>query len=440
MFPALPAKWLLSGLLLLWFSCHSFAEERSAALAAKLPVDCLLPSQVRQLGSIRYSTARRAIKTTAADCARRGGEYVAYDRAGTASMLRVWLPRAKEGDSEAQTYVGETYERQTPADYASAASWYLKAAQQGHARAALNLGHLFERGLGVARNADLARYWYASASAPAKTVTERTFTAKNNDNGATAPSQTGRYVALIVGNNRYRALPALDTAVNDAETLARLLRRAYGFEVRTLVDATRFDVLTALYEISENLSAKDSLLLYYAGHGELDRVNRRGHWLPVDAEANNTVNWIPNITITDMLNINPAGKVLVIADSCYSGMMSRSALGILERPDGGAAQLGQYRITSGARTRTAMTSGGVAPVIDGLGSGHSIFFSALYQALLDNTTTLDGLTLYRQLSPAVIAAAAGVGFEQIPEYAPLQFAGHEGGDFIFQRIQRGDVQ
>ena len=45
-------------------------------------VDCLLPGQIRQLGTqVTYVTARRPIRTTAEDCAIRGGEYLALDRA-----------------------------------------------------------------------------------------------------------------------------------------------------------------------------------------------------------------------------------------------------------------------------------------------------------------------------------------------------------------------
>lgn len=74
-------------------------------------VDCLLPGQVRKLGqALTYITPRRPIKTSAIDCEIRGGEYVAYDRTDYSTALKVWLPQAKEGKPEAQTYVGEIYE------------------------------------------------------------------------------------------------------------------------------------------------------------------------------------------------------------------------------------------------------------------------------------------------------------------------------------------
>ena len=103
-------------------------------------IDCLLPGQVRQIGQARYLSARRAIKTTEHDCAIRGGEYVAYDRADYQSALAVWLPLASEGDAVAQNYVGEIYEKGLGADknYQQAAFWYQKAADNDNARSMMN--------------------------------------------------------------------------------------------------------------------------------------------------------------------------------------------------------------------------------------------------------------------------------------------------------------
>lgn len=129
-------------------------------------VDCLLPGQVRQLGAMTYLAPRRPIKTTTVDCRIRGGEYVAYDRADYRSALNVWLPQAQEGDAEAQTYVGEIFEKglgDTP-DYASAVQWYQKAAAQGFVRAQINLGYFYEKGLGVEQNVVTALNWYRKAS------------------------------------------------------------------------------------------------------------------------------------------------------------------------------------------------------------------------------------------------------------------------------------
>lgn len=132
-----------------------------------LVVDCLLPGAVRRLG--RHSVSlmpRRSIKATAGDCEIRGGEYIAFDRADYATALRVLLPEAQKGRPEAQTYVGEIYEKGLGVahDYTLAAQWYRKAAEQGYSRAQVNLGLLYERGLGVPKEPVTALNWYRKAS------------------------------------------------------------------------------------------------------------------------------------------------------------------------------------------------------------------------------------------------------------------------------------
>lgn len=110
-------------------------------------VDCLLPGQVRRLGQSRYITARRPIMTTAGDCRIRGGEYTEFDRADYRTALAVWMPAAEAGDTEAQTNVGEIFEKGlgTEPNYEAAIIWYQKAADQGYSRAQFNLGTLYER-------------------------------------------------------------------------------------------------------------------------------------------------------------------------------------------------------------------------------------------------------------------------------------------------------
>ena len=138
----------------------------------------------------------------------------------------------------------------------------------------------------------------------------------------------GKYYALVIGDNDYRMLPKLQTAANDAKEVARILRERYGFDVTLLVNANRYDILAALNALRERLTDEDNLLIYYAGHGELDRKNQRGNWLPIDAKPNSSANWISNITITDILNAMSVKQLLVVADSCYSGSIDTCALAV----------------------------------------------------------------------------------------------------------------
>jgi uncharacterized caspase-like protein len=241
----------------------------------------------------------------------------------------------------------------------------------------------------------------------------------------------GRYHALIIGNNDYQHLPDLRTAVNDAQSIAAVLGGRYGFRTRVLTNANRYAILSALNEMREQLTSEDNLLVYYAGHGMLDDVNARGHWLPVDAEAQSSANWIPTTAVTDMLNIMKARQVLVIADSCYAGALTRSSVARLATATTDQEREHWLRAVVGKRARVVLTSGGLAPVLDSGGGDHSVFASALLEVLDGNSDLLDGQRLFREVAARVSYAAGNIGFDQVPEYAPIRHAGHEAGEFFF---------
>lgn len=694
-------------------------------------VDCLLPGQVRKLGSqMTYLSARRPIRTTAADCEVRGGEYVAYDRANYASALNIWLPKAQEGDAAAQLTVGEIFEKGlgTQADYKAAAQWYEKAANQGNSQAQLNLGHLYEKGLGVAENKDTALRWYRKSAgledagiqfAPAvdnaelaslrsevaesrreaeqlreqlqntrqqtvdqqeslrkaqnelealrnklqqqkstspsgssdidslekqlhekesqlkeqqaklasltqslsqerqrmkneqesarqqssasKTVESKTNAIENQLNekietyqkqsaeltgwltssdkldraqidarkqalqqqakeiaalkeklqqqtttvaaagdgpniellepavtvtrgissiqfgqgenskrlvgkiaaatglkrlllndkpikvdangrfesdvslqgnetlvrlvatdkrdqssdlslrllasGTTDATsfpgsnggdfkrsgdiQFGKFYAIIIGNNEYSAYPALKTPIADAKSLELLLRERYGFQTKLLINANRHAIMSAFNELNQKLTEQDNLLVYYAGHGEIDQKSQTAYWLPVDSETGNSANWISSQSITEFLSIMPARHIMVVADSCYSGALTGSAVAKL--PDGmdEAKRERWLKAMNSRKARTVLTSGGIKPVMDLGGGDHSVFANAFLKVLRGNKRIIEDYDIFRDVANQVRASAARGGFEQMPQYAPLQHAGHEGSPFFF---------
>jgi len=231
----------------------------------------------------------------------------------------------------------------------------------------------------------------------------------------------GTYHALVIGNDTYRTLPRLGTAVGDAEAVAKELERHYRFNVRLLTNATEEDIIGALSDMRRELAWDDNLLIYYAGHGWYDRDAEQGYWLPVDASEDNQAHWISNADITNALKALKAKHILVVADSCYSGTLARSANISLRGID--------YieRIVK-KRARTVLTSGGLEPVLDAGGEGHSVFARAFLAALEENDGVIDGQEVFRRLRDPVVANAP-----QTPEYGEIRGAGHDGGDFIFVR-------
>ena len=71
----------------------------------------------------------------------------------------IWL--AKEGDADAQYYLGIMYEegKGVPQDYKAAVKWYTLAAEQGSAKAQYNLGAMYFNGQGVIQDNVYAHMW-----------------------------------------------------------------------------------------------------------------------------------------------------------------------------------------------------------------------------------------------------------------------------------------
>jgi hypothetical protein len=241
----------------------------------------------------------------------------------------------------------------------------------------------------------------------------------------------GRYYALVIGNQQYQKLGRLDTPEADATAIAALLRDRYGFTVTILLNATRWEILEAVNKMRALLTEKDNLLIYYAGHGQLDRVNLLANWLPVDADPGSTANWIASSTLTENLNMMSARHILVVADSCYSGAMTRSSIGQLQPGLSDEARLMWLKSIADSPSRTVLTSGGVSPVMDGGGGKHSVFAQNFIDVLTENQDILPGKQLSDVLSARVLDVARRMNFQQRPEYAPIRFAGGESGDFIF---------
>ncbi len=239
-------------------------------------------------------------------------------------------------------------------------------------------------------------------------------------------SDLGSFHALVVGNASYTAHPVLETSVNDAQGVADTLRERYGFNVRLLTNATRDEIVFELADLTQSLGKNDNLLIYYAGHGVL-APDGEGYWLGIDASATRDKSWIGNAQISDFISEMEAKHVLVVADSCYSGTLSGTAI----RPIPLEIEDQDLLFISRVRARTVLTSGGLQPVLDDGGEGHSIFGGAFIRAIRDNGDVMEGYRLFDSIRSEVESRSRLARVRQNPEYTALKFAGHEGSEFFF---------
>jgi uncharacterized caspase-like protein len=252
--------------------------------------------------------------------------------------------------------------------------------------------------------------------------------------GAQAPLLPGKRFALVVANQQYQHWPKLDTPRADAQAVTDVLKQRFGFQVTLLQDATRQQLLSALNKLRQQVGPQDQVVVYYAGHGQMDSVTARGYWIPVDGDEKDLAQWVSVIDVTDQLSAMTAKHVLVIADSCYSGTLTRSLVPAVDQALTLEQRSSPLKQLSKQRARVAMTSGGLEPVVDGGSIEHSLFARSLLDVLSQVNSPVAAQELYQSVSARFAHLARRLKIEQKPQYAPIGFAGHEAGDFVFSPI------
>jgi uncharacterized protein len=259
-----------------------------------------------------------------------------------------------------------------------------------------------------------------------------------------APSVTlgnfdfGRFYALIIGNQNYDQLESLKTPRYDAERAAKILTERYGYKVTTIEDGNDVAILKALNDLNAVLGPNDNLLIYYAGHGYRLKSNNSetGYWLPRNAEKPpNDTFWVPNEQITSHIGRLQAKRILVIADSCYAGLLSTDpSFFFLDKPTEVSKEYITFKLPK--RARLLIASGGDNPVLDEGGQGNSVFAKAFLDVLETNSSVLSAPGLFSMLQGKVKEGAQRNHFSEQPEFKSIKGAGHEVGDFFFVPLAR----
>ncbi len=267
-----------------------------------------------------------------------------------------------------------------------------------------------------------------AADGPAtRSVTVPRVSAATAESVAADGIRFGKYHALIIGVQNYISYDPLKTPISDAKAIADVLEQRYGFQTTTLLDADFSSIVGGIVELSTKIGPDDNVLIYFAGHGVLNAA-QRGFWLPLDARQTERSPALPTETLAEFLAMFKARSILVIADSCFGSALS----GAVGSYTGGPAE---YRkdIPSGYLSRKAryvLSSGGMSPVLDQAGDGHSVFASALLKVLRDNDRILTQTGLEQALVEPVRASAQQIGLVQTPELKKVREAGDAGGAFF----------
>lgn len=239
--------------------------------------------------------------------------------------------------------------------------------------------------------------------------------------------RAGKYYALFIGIDAYSGIwTPLKNAVNDGKAIENLLQTQYRFDiVKSLynTEATRVNIIDQLEWLVANVKENDNVFIYYSGHGEFKKELNKGYWVPVDAKSNSTSQFISNSEIQTFLAGIPSKHTLLVSDACFSGDIFRGTVTSIPFENSEKYYVKVYE----SKSRQAISSGGIEPVMDGGRDGHSVFAYYMLQALQGNSAKyFDATQLFNKLKIPVVNNS-----EQSPNFNPIKNTGDEGGNFIF---------
>ncbi|MBI4518624.1 MAG: caspase family protein [Deltaproteobacteria bacterium] len=160
----------------------------------------------------------------------------------------------------------------------------------------------------------------AAQAAPARAAPQPDIRAELSDN-------YGSSWAVVIGIDRYRNWPWLNSAVKDADQVAARLQ-LLGFEhVITLRDseATRAAIVGVWERLQRDTRADDRVLFFFAGHGQTESLpngDSKGYLIPADASWERYAETALSVDELRALGKQvPAKHLLYVMDACYSGQM-----------------------------------------------------------------------------------------------------------------------
>jgi hypothetical protein len=203
---------------------------------------------------------------------------------------------------------------------------------------------------------------------------------------ASAVSIDRKDYALLFATDQYDNWTDLVNPVNDAHSIARVLKEKYGFETEIVENANLDDVFIKLAEYKQRkFKPQDQLLIFFAGHGYFDDNFGEGFVVARNSLQNDKAKttYISHNRLRGVIGNIPSEHIFLAMDVCFGGTFDpviASARGSesIETTD---AEFLVRKLSQ--RTRKYLTSGGKEYVSDGVPGKNSPFTLKILQALSD---------------------------------------------------------
>lgn len=208
--------------------------------------------------------------------------------------------------------------------------------------------------------------------------------------------------ALLFATDQYDHWTDLVNPIDDANSLAKVLRENYGFAVEIVENPNQEDVFIKLGEYAQRkFKPQDQLLIFFAGHGYFDETFGEGFVVAKNSLENDKgkTTYISHNRLRGILQSNPSEHIFLAMDVCFGGTFDPVIAGARGLESGETSEAEFLVRKLNQRTRKYLTSGGKEYVSDGIPGKHSPFTLKLLQALSegggsDRILTLSELKTY----------------------------------------------
>jgi hypothetical protein len=188
---------------------------------------------------------------------------------------------------------------------------------------------------------------------------------------------------LLFATDQYDHWTDLVNPIDDATSIARVLKEKYGFETEILENPNQDDVYNKLREYAErHFKPQDQLMIFFAGHGYFDDTFGEGFVVAKNSLENDNAktSYISHNRLRGILQNIPCEHIFLAMDVCFGGTFD-PVIASSRGMDSGESTDAEFLVRKlGQRTRKYLTSGGKEYVSDGIPGKHSPFTLKLLEA------------------------------------------------------------
>jgi hypothetical protein len=191
--------------------------------------------------------------------------------------------------------------------------------------------------------------------------------------------------ALLIAIDNYDNFDELSNPINDARTIASILKDKYGFEIELLENPTNDEILGKITDYNEKkFNPQDQLFIFFAGHGVFDATLGEGYVVARNSLKNDKgkSSYVSHILLRERINNIKCEHIFLVMDVCFGGTIDpvlAKAVRTAEADEEADLQYLVKKLTK--RTRKFLTSGSKEYVPDGTPGKHSPFAEKFILAL-----------------------------------------------------------